>query len=198
MVVDTKVRVETSEHPWSKDHLPKSLKAKIMHTSRDETRYKVEFSIHLQDKHSSCPYYVRKVFCKLPWDNLFYPVRLFLRILLTRKGREKMGVDYWLSSVNSILLLSNCQVFLILMQPKYINIKIENSCSTIISASIILARSLQNKDILGKIPRKCGFIEFLSMQVVVNARFCKSTNPDYWWVKFLIVFKIFTIYCMQI
>jgi len=159
-----------------------------MHTSRDETRYKVEFWIHLQDKHSSSPYYVLKVFCKLPWENLFCPVHLFLRILLTRKGREKMEVDYWWSSVNSILFLSNCPIFLISMQPKYINIKIENSCSMIILASIILAQSLQNKDIFGEIPRKCCFIEFLSMQVVVNARFCKSTNPDYWWVKFLIVF----------
>lgn len=112
MVVDKKVRDGTSEHPWSKDHLTKSVKAKIMHTSRDETRYKVEFWIHLQDKHSSSPFYVLKVFCKLPWENLFCPVLLFLSILLTRKGREKMGVDYWWSSVNSILFLSYCPVFL--------------------------------------------------------------------------------------
>lgn len=49
-----------------------------------------------QDEHSSSAYYGLEVLYKLPGENLFFPDCSFSWTYLTRKSREKMGLDHWL------------------------------------------------------------------------------------------------------
>lgn len=52
MLVDLKVRDETSEHPRSKVHLHTSPEAKIMCTLRNVSRYKMESLVVLPQYHT--------------------------------------------------------------------------------------------------------------------------------------------------